>query len=193
MRALERRMAQIVVAAAGYDGRALRYAKPGVRWFEVDHPDTQSDKCSRLGRLQIDTTHIQFVPADFTVDDVAAGLESAGHDRHAASLILVEGVAVYLSRDVLETLLAQLRVGRGAAQPHGDQPVGVDGRAAPGGPARRLRCGRRVGRRTGEDSADRGRRHGTVRVDRLAHDRDRFRQGASSRTRPRRADRLISR
>ncbi len=35
---------QVVIGGAGYDGRALRYAKPGVRWFEVDHPSTQADK-----------------------------------------------------------------------------------------------------------------------------------------------------
>ncbi|MGH9306009.1 MAG: class I SAM-dependent methyltransferase, partial [Acidimicrobiales bacterium] len=40
--ALHRGVTQVVVAAAGYDGRAWRYSKPGVRWFEVDHPDTQA-------------------------------------------------------------------------------------------------------------------------------------------------------
>src|SRR5256884_4594366 len=49
--ALGRGVAQVVVGAAGYDGRAFRYAKPGVRWFEVDHPATQRDKLERLERL----------------------------------------------------------------------------------------------------------------------------------------------
>src|ERR1035441_5888448 len=49
--AIGRGVRQIVVGAAGYDGRALRYAKPGVRWFEVDHPATQRDKLTRLERL----------------------------------------------------------------------------------------------------------------------------------------------
>src|SRR3954454_12548981 len=38
--AIDRGVRQIVVGAAGYDGRSLRYAKPGFRWFEVDHPAT---------------------------------------------------------------------------------------------------------------------------------------------------------
>src|SRR6201989_148429 len=46
--ALGRGVRQIVVGAAGYDGRAFRYAKPGVRWFEGDHPATQRDKLQRL-------------------------------------------------------------------------------------------------------------------------------------------------
>jgi methyltransferase (TIGR00027 family) len=100
---------QVVVAAAGYDGRALRYAKPGVRWFEVDHPDTQRDKRERLDRLGIDTEHITFVAADFTVDDVANALGEAGHDASRTSLLLCEGVAVYLDRDVLVSLLRSLR------------------------------------------------------------------------------------
>src|SRR5215469_2818408 len=40
---IDRGLTQMVVAGAGYDGRSLRYAKAGVRWFEIDHPDTQAD------------------------------------------------------------------------------------------------------------------------------------------------------
>lgn len=61
--ALDRGVTQVVVAAAGYDGRAWRYAKPGVRWFEVDHPDTQRDKQARLHRLGIDSDQVTFVSA----------------------------------------------------------------------------------------------------------------------------------
>jgi methyltransferase (TIGR00027 family) len=111
--AVDRGVSQVVIAAAGYDGRALRYAKPGVRWFEVDHPDTQADKRSRVERLGIDTGHIAFVAADFSVDDVAGGLIAAGHDAAAASLFLCEGVAIYLERPVLESLLRQLRAAAG--------------------------------------------------------------------------------
>ncbi|MCU1462549.1 MAG: hypothetical protein JWO37_2624 [Acidimicrobiales bacterium] len=107
--ALQRDVVQVVIAAAGYDGRALRYAKPGVRWFEVDHPDTQRDKRERLVRLGIDTAHVAFVAADFTGDDVGAALVAAGHERDATSLVLCEGVAVYLDHEVLASLLGQLR------------------------------------------------------------------------------------
>src|SRR5580692_5216279 len=69
---------QVVIGAAGYDGRALRYAKPGVRWFEVDHPATQQDKRDRLARLGLDAGQVRFVPADFTRDPVADLLREAG-------------------------------------------------------------------------------------------------------------------
>lgn len=109
VRALEAGVTQVAIAAAGYDGRALRYAKPGVRWFEIDHPDTQRDKRERLDRLGIAADHITFVAADFTVDDVAAGLRASGHDRDVPTLFLCEGVAVYLELEVLRSLLRALR------------------------------------------------------------------------------------
>ena len=109
VRALDAGVTQVVIAAAGYDGRAMRYAKPGVRWFEVDHPDTQRDKRERLERLDITTDHVAFVPADFTVDDVAAALHEAGQDESLTTLFLCEGVAVYLELQVLEGLLRALR------------------------------------------------------------------------------------
>src|SRR6185437_2467723 len=108
-RALGRAVAQVVVGAAGYDGRAFRYAKPGVRWFEVDHPATQRDKLRRLERLGIDASHVRFVEADFTRDPVAGRLRAAGLDPDAPSLFLLEGVAVYLEPAVLEDLLGQFR------------------------------------------------------------------------------------
>jgi methyltransferase (TIGR00027 family) len=108
-RSLSRGFAQIVTGAAGYDGRSLRYARPGVLWFEVDHPATQRDKRARLDRLGIDCGHLRFVPADFTVDPVAALLISAGLDPGQPTLFLLEGVAVYLEEAVLRALLAQLR------------------------------------------------------------------------------------
>src|SRR6266480_4642945 len=107
--ALGRGVAQVVVGAAGYDGRAFRYAKPGVRWFEVDHPATQRDKLRRLERLGIDAPRVRFVEADFTRDPVADRLRVAGLDPDTPSLFLLEGVAVYLEPAVLEDVLRQFR------------------------------------------------------------------------------------
>jgi methyltransferase (TIGR00027 family) len=107
--ALDRGMRQVVVGAAGYDGRAFRYAKPGVRWFELDHPATQRDKLARLARLGIDASHVRFAGADFRTDPVAERLAAAGLDPNATALFLLEGIAVYLELEVLTSLLGQLR------------------------------------------------------------------------------------
>ncbi len=107
--AIDRGVRQVVVGAAGYAGRAFRYAKPGVRWFEVDHPATQQDKLERLERLGIAAPHVRFVAADFTRDPVADRLRAAGLEADMPSLFLLEGVAVYLESAVLESVLEQFR------------------------------------------------------------------------------------
>jgi methyltransferase (TIGR00027 family) len=107
--AIDGGITQIVVGAAGYDGRAFRYASPGVRWFEVDHPATQADKLARLARLGIDAAGVSFIPADFAVDPIAGSLRAAGFDQATVSLILLEGVAVYLEQPVLERTLREFR------------------------------------------------------------------------------------
>ncbi len=107
--AIDRGVRQVVVGAAGYDGRAFRYAKSGVSWFEVDHPATQRDKLERLGRLGIAAPHVRFVEADFTRDAVADRLRAAGLEAAAPSLFMLEGVAVYLEPAVLEIVLEQFR------------------------------------------------------------------------------------
>jgi methyltransferase (TIGR00027 family) len=107
--AIGRGVRQIVVGAAGYDGRALRYARSGVRWFEVDHPATQRDKRHRLARLGLDAGQVQFVEADFTRDPIAERLTAAGLNPGQVSLFLLEGVAVYLESAVLDRVLTEFR------------------------------------------------------------------------------------
>ena len=106
---LDRGIRQVVVGAAGYDGRALRYAKRGVHWFEVDRPATQADKRERLGRLGLAPRQISFVAADFTADPVAERLLAAGLHPRKPALFLLEGVAVYLDNAVTERVLEQFR------------------------------------------------------------------------------------
>jgi methyltransferase (TIGR00027 family) len=107
--ALGRGVRQVVIGGAGYDGRALRYAKPGVRWFELDHPATQADKVERVARLNLECGHISFISADFTADPIAEPLLAAGLDPASPTLFLLEGVAVYLERPVVERVAAAFR------------------------------------------------------------------------------------
>ena len=100
---------RVVVAGAGYDGRSLRYGRPGVTWFELDHPSTQADKRRRIERLGIATPGTVFVAADFTAGSPAPALAAAGHDPASPTLFVCEGVAVYLDLAVLTSLLAGLR------------------------------------------------------------------------------------
>ena len=107
--ALGRGVRQVVIGGAGDDGRALRYAKPGVTWFELDHPATQADKVARVARLGLEHAQVRFVAADFTVDSIAEPLLEAGLDPARPTLFLLEGVVVYLERPVVERVLAAFR------------------------------------------------------------------------------------
>jgi methyltransferase (TIGR00027 family) len=107
--AIDRGIAQVVTGGAGYDARAFRYAKPGVVWFEVDHPATQADKLERVARLGLATPQVRFIPADFAADPVAEPLLAAGLDPARPALFLFEGVAVYLERQENERVLGEFR------------------------------------------------------------------------------------
>lgn len=100
---------QIVILGAGYDDRALRFRSPGVHYFELDHPATQSDKRQRLRRMGADLTQVTLEAADFRSDDVAAVLARSGHDADLPSLFICEGLLVYLDQATILGLLAGLR------------------------------------------------------------------------------------
>lgn len=98
---------QVVVCGAGYDDRAHRFRTAGVQFFELDHPDTQADKATRLRAIGA-AGAVTLVPADFRADDVGALLARAGHDPCQPSLFLCEGLLVYLDRHTCHRLLAAL-------------------------------------------------------------------------------------
>ncbi len=107
--AIGRGVRQVALLGAGYDGRALRYAAPGVVFFEVDHPATQADKLARLKRLGIDRDRITFVGFDLTEPGLAPALQDAGLDPEAPCAYLCEGLLVYLPPPAVGALLDDLR------------------------------------------------------------------------------------
>ena len=107
--AVEGGTTQVVIVGAGYDGRALRFRLPGVRYFELDLPATQIDKRERLARLGIPVDDVTFVPIDLAEADVDGALGAAGHDATRTSLFICEGLLVYLDLPVVERLFASLR------------------------------------------------------------------------------------
>ena len=107
--AVESGTTQVVIVGAGYDGRALRFRRPGVRYFELDLPATQLDKRERLARLAIPVDDVTFVPIDLADADVDGTLGAAGHDATRISLFICEGLLVYLDLPVVERLFVSLR------------------------------------------------------------------------------------
>ena len=104
--ALASGIAQVVILGAGYDGRALRFRTPGVRFFEVDHPSTQRDKRERLAAVHARTDDIGFVAADFTQPGLAELLATSGLVTSDRCLFLCEGLLRYLPESSARGLLA---------------------------------------------------------------------------------------
>src|SRR5438132_13323966 len=70
---------QVVILGAGYDTRAARLVRAGVRFFEVDHPATQAAKRERLGKLVgYPGDAATYVTCNFEVEDAIARLPASG-------------------------------------------------------------------------------------------------------------------
>lgn len=89
---------QFVLMGAGYDTRGYgMFADAGVTIFELDQPAVQSHKREMLQKTTINSNHVNFVTIDFSEDDLFAKLADAGFDPSKKTLLLWEGVTLYLS------------------------------------------------------------------------------------------------
>lgn len=103
---------QVVVLGAGYDTRAARLPRAGVRYFEVDHPETQAAKRARLAALPgypVDAA--TYAPCDFEREDPIAQLRAAGLSTREPTLVLWEGVVPYLTEAAVRATATTLARG----------------------------------------------------------------------------------
>jgi methyltransferase (TIGR00027 family) len=107
--ALGRQVTQIIAIGPGHDARALRYRTPGVQWWEVDRPATQTDKQARLSRLGIAADTVAYVALDLADGDLATALTASGFEPDAPALYLAEGVIPYIDDATLRSVLDDLR------------------------------------------------------------------------------------
>ncbi len=103
---------QIVILGAGYDTRAARLPRAGVRFFEVDHPATQASKRETLAglpRYPIDAA--TYVSCNFEREDPVACLLASGLDPREPALVIWEGVVLYLPEPALRATATTLAKG----------------------------------------------------------------------------------
>jgi len=103
---------QVVILGAGLDTRAARLARPGVRFFEVDHPETGAIKRQRLADLEgypLDAA--TYVGCDFEIHEPIERLVAHGLDPALPTLVLWEGVVPYLTEEAVRATLTQLAEG----------------------------------------------------------------------------------
>jgi methyltransferase (TIGR00027 family) len=104
--------AQVVLLGAGVDTRAVRLARPGVRFFEVDQPATQAYKRERVAALPgYAAGAATYVSCDFESDDFVERLVAAGFAVDQPALILWEGVTPYLTDAAIRATLRRVAGG----------------------------------------------------------------------------------
>jgi len=118
--AIERGVRQVVLLGAGLDSLALR--RPAlaeeVTFVEVDHPDSQRWKRSRLEELGLDTRLVVYVPVDFSKERLADRLANSGVKLDEPTYYSWLGVTQYVDRPSCDATLAFI-----AGRPPGSQVV----------------------------------------------------------------------
>ena len=100
---------QLVILGAGYDSRPYRFAEAlrDVRVFEVDLPWMSAIKQRKIARLlSSPPEHVTYVEADLLDADLEQRLTPYAYDIHAATLLILSGVAPYLSDAAVTNLFA---------------------------------------------------------------------------------------
>ncbi len=97
---------QVAVVGAGYDSRAWRMQRGGVRFFELDDGTTQRDKRAKAGRLP--GPGPTYVEADLRERTAAEALVDGGLDPASPAVYVLEGLTMYLGEAVLRRQLTAL-------------------------------------------------------------------------------------
>lgn len=103
---LKEGLEQVLILGAGHDTLALRLAKkyPQCRFIEIDHRQTQKIKTQALSSAVL-PHNLHFFPLDLSLHS----LESCPLlQREKKTLVLIEGVLMYLAEDAVKNLLTEL-------------------------------------------------------------------------------------
>ncbi|GAB0105858.1 class I SAM-dependent methyltransferase [Nocardia sp. JMUB6875] len=97
---------QALILGAGLDTFAYRNPHPGLRVFEVDHPDTQAWKRKRLADTGIAIPDsVTYLGVDFERDTLEHVLTASDFDTAKPAFVIWLGVTVYLTRPAIAATL----------------------------------------------------------------------------------------
>lgn len=130
-------VAQVVVVGAGFDTLALRLSAelPDALFVEIDHPATQRVKRRALEPRGVLRENLQLLPADLSrksLADVIASLPE--YQAEKATLLIAEGLTMYLSAGDIDALFGFLRDAAGPGSRIAFTFVEPDRRGRPGFP-----------------------------------------------------------
>ncbi|KAI8471935.1 MAG: S-adenosyl-L-methionine-dependent methyltransferase [Monoraphidium minutum] len=98
---------QVVVIAAGYDTRAYRLHRPGVRFFEIDLPHSSKSKQELIAACLPDASRHPrpaYIAADLSQVSLADALRGSGFDAAQRTVFLAEGLIYYLPPQAVRVL-----------------------------------------------------------------------------------------
>jgi methyltransferase (TIGR00027 family) len=103
---------QLVVLGAGFDTLSftLRDLFNGLKLFEFDFPATQAVKLNALRKSNYNKDRIEFFATDLKTSNIASFLDAASKNLRAnePTVIIAEGLLMYLSEEEVENLLKYL-------------------------------------------------------------------------------------
>ncbi len=100
---------QYVILGAGYDLRAHRLElPPTLKIFEVDQPEVQHRKRSKLPENLPNSENVTYVSVDFNHQSLKKQLLDAGFDQSKSTVFTLEGVSQYITKDALVSTLKEL-------------------------------------------------------------------------------------
>ncbi len=100
---------QYVILGAGYDSRAHRLdLRPTLKIFEIDQPEVQHRKRSKLPENLQNAENVTYVNVDFNHQSLKAQLLEAGFDQNKPTVFTLEGVSQYITKDALISTLQEI-------------------------------------------------------------------------------------
>ena len=115
----ERDIGQAVVVAAGFDPLCalLHAVHPAVRWLELDHPATQRHKRAALATVPTGG-NLALLPIDLTRESLADLFRDRRLRRDVATLVIAEGITMYLADDRIRAFFGAVRGDAGDGARH---------------------------------------------------------------------------
>ena len=100
---------QYVILGAGYDSRAHRLELPSsLKIFEVDQPEVQDRKRSKLPKELPNSENVTYVTVDFAHQSLTERLLNAGFDRTKSTVFTLEGVTQYISKEAFNSSMKEM-------------------------------------------------------------------------------------
>ena len=100
---------QVLVLAVGLDPKPVLHSNERQRWFGIDLRDMLKEREQRFSNAGASAANATHIAADLRLDGWEKSLIRAGLAADQSTLIVIEGLSMYLRKDELAGLLRTLR------------------------------------------------------------------------------------